>query len=123
VFDIFNVRDPQKALQRAQEYLREDKKAEAIKVLEDNLTDNNESFDLFHELARLYYDSEERGRAVDLLRRLHSIVPGRTDEIVAQLSDLYYRHTSIDAGEFLIQLYVARQKYDEVSKVHLTDTI
>ena len=119
MFDIFNVKDPQKALQRAQEYLREDKREDAIKVLEDNLTEDNASFDLFHELARLYYDSDERGRAVDLLRRLHSIVPARTDEIVAQLSELYYRHTSIDAGEFLIQLYVARHKYDEISKVLL----
>jgi tetratricopeptide (TPR) repeat protein len=119
VFDIFSVKDPQKALQRAQELIREDKKYDAIKVLEDNLTENNESFDLFQELARLYYDVEERGRAVDLLRRLQGIVPSRVDEIIAQVSELYYRHTSIDAGEFLIQLYTSRQTYDEVSKVLL----
>ncbi|MGB7055315.1 MAG: tetratricopeptide repeat protein [bacterium] len=119
MFDIFNVKDPQKALQRAQELIREDKKEAAIKVLEDNLTEANESFDLFQELARLYYDVDERGRAVDLLRRLYSIVPSRVDEIIAQVSELYYRHTSIDAGEFLIQLYTSRHTYDEVSKVLL----
>jgi tetratricopeptide (TPR) repeat protein len=119
VFDIFNVRDPEKALLKAQEYLREDKKDAAIKVLEENLTDDNESFDLFQELARLYYDVDERTRAVDLLRRLYSIVPSRDDEIIAQLSELFYRHTSIDAGEFLIQLYAKQQKYEEISKVLL----
>jgi tetratricopeptide (TPR) repeat protein len=117
VLDIFNVKDPQKALQRAQELLRENKKDAAIKVLEDNLTDDNESFDLFQELARLYYDVDERGHAVDLLRRLHRIAPSRTDEIIAQLSELFYRRTSIDTGEFLIQLYTARQKYDQISKI------
>jgi tetratricopeptide (TPR) repeat protein len=117
VLDIFNAKDPQRALQRALEYIREDKKDAAIKVLEDNLTDDNESFDIFQELARLYYDRDERGRSIDLLRRLHSIVPSRTDEIVAQISELFYRRTSIDAGEFLIQLYTARQKYDEISKI------
>lgn len=119
MFDIFNVKDPEKALQKAQEYIREGRKDAAIRVLEGNLTDGSESFDLFQELARLYYDVEERGRAIKLLRRLQGIVPSRTDEIVAQVSELYYRHTSIDAGEFLIQLYTAQQKYDEISKVLL----
>jgi tetratricopeptide (TPR) repeat protein len=111
------VKDPQKALQRASELVREGKKEAAIKVLEDNLTEDNESFDLFQELARLYYDAEERGRAVKLLRRICKIVPARTDEIVAQLTEMYYSHTSIDAGEFLIQLYAAQKKYEEISKV------
>jgi len=119
VFDIFNVKDPEKALLKAQEYLRENRKDAAIKVLEENLTEDNTSFDLFQELARLYYDIEERTRAVDLLRRLYSIVPSRDDEIIAQLSELFYRHTSIDAGEFLIQLYTKQQKYEEISKVLL----
>jgi tetratricopeptide (TPR) repeat protein len=119
VLDIFNVKDPEKALQRAQELIREGKKEAAIKVLEENLTEDSESFDLFQELSRLYYDIEERGRAVDLLRRLYRIAPSRVDEVVAQVSELYYRHTSIDAGEFLIQLYTTHQKYDEVSKVLL----
>ncbi len=119
MFDIFNIKDPQKALQRAQELVKEDKKYEAIRVLEDNLTDDSESFDLFQELARLYYDVDERGRAVDLLRRLPNVAPSRIDEIIAQASELYYRHTSIDAGEFLIQLYTSRQTYEEVSKVLL----
>jgi predicted Zn-dependent protease len=70
VLDIFNVKDPQKALQRANELIREGRKEAAIKVLEDNLTEDNESFDLFQELARLYYDADERGRAVKLLRRI-----------------------------------------------------
>ena len=116
MLDIFNVKDPQKALQRANELIREGKKEAAIKVLEDNLTENNESFDLFQELARLYYDADERGRAVKLLRRICSIVPSRTDEIIAELTELYYSHTSIDAGEFLIQLYAAQKKYEEISK-------
>ena len=119
MFDIFNVKDPEKALQKAQEYIKEGRKDAAIKVLEGNLTDDNESFDLFQELARLYYDTDERGRAIRLLRRLQGIVPSRTDEVIAQVSELYYRHTSIDAGEFLIQLYTAQQKYDEISKVLL----
>jgi tetratricopeptide (TPR) repeat protein len=119
VLDIFNVKDPQKALQRAQELIREGRKEAAIKVLEENRTDDSESFDLFQELSRLYYEVEERGRAIDLLRRLYSIAPSRVDEIIAQASELYYRHTSIDAGEFLIQLFTARQTYDEVSKVLL----
>ncbi len=117
MLDIFNVKDPQKALQRANELIREGKKEAAIKVLEDNLTEDNESFDLFQELARLYYDVEERGRAVRLLRRLGRIAPARMDEIIAQLTEMYYSHTSIDAGEFLIQLYTAQKKYEEISKV------
>ena len=119
MLDIFNVKDPQKALQRAQELVKEGRKEAAIKVLEENLTEDEESFDLFQELCRLYYDVEERGRAIDLLQRLYRIVPSRADEIIAQASELYYRHTSIDAGEFLIKLYTSRQTYDEVSKVLL----
>jgi tetratricopeptide (TPR) repeat protein len=119
VFDIFSVKDPQKALQKAHELIREDKKQAAIEVLENNLTDDSESFDLVQELARLYYDVEERGRAVDLLRRVQGIVPSRTDEVIAQLSELFYRHTSIDAGEYLVQLFTAQQKYDEISKILL----
>jgi tetratricopeptide (TPR) repeat protein len=119
VFDIFGTKDPQRALQKAHEYISEDKKHAAIKVLEENLTDDNESFDLFLELSRLYYDVEERGRAVDLLRRIQKIVPSRTDEVTAQLSELFYHHTSIDAGELLIQLYHAQQRYEEISKIVL----
>lgn len=117
MFDIFSAKDPQKALQRAHECLKEGKRDAAIKVLEDNLTDDNESFDLFQELARLHYDADERVHAVGLLRRLHNIVPSRTDEIIAQLSEMYFTHTSIDAGEFLIQLYTTQQKYEEISKI------
>jgi tetratricopeptide (TPR) repeat protein len=119
VFDIFGAKDPQKALQRAHEYIREGRKEAAIKVLEDNLIDDAESFDLFQELARLYYDVEERGRAVELLRRIQKMVPSRTDEVIAQLNDLFYHHTSIDAGDFLIQLYNSQQRYEEISKIIL----
>ena len=122
MFDIFSAKDPQRALQRAHELIREDKKQAAIQVLEDNLTDDVESFDLFQELARLYYDIDERGRAVDLLRRVQGLVPSRTDEVIAQLSELFYHHTSIDVGEFLVQLYTAQQKYDEISKIMLALT-
>ncbi|UCD05539.1 MAG: hypothetical protein JSV98_10590, partial [candidate division WOR-3 bacterium] len=117
MFDIFGAKDPQKALQRAHEYIREGRKDAAIKVLEENLIDDAESFDLFQELARLYYDAEERGRAVELLRRIQKMVPSRTDEVIAQLSDLFYHHTSIDAGDFLIQLYNSQQRYEEISKI------
>ncbi|MDH4211467.1 MAG: tetratricopeptide repeat protein [candidate division WOR-3 bacterium] len=119
MFDIFSVKDPQKALQKAHDYIREDRKEAAIKVLEENLTDDAESFDLFQELARLYYDAEERGRAVELLRRVQRIVPSRADEVIAQLSDLFYHHTSIDAGDFLVQLYNSQQRYEEISKILL----
>ena len=119
MFDIFSVKDPQKALQKAYEYLREDRKEAAIKVLEENLTDDAESFDLSQELARLYYDAEERGRAVELLRRIQKLVPSRTDEVVAVLSELFYRHTSIDAGDFLVQLYNSQQRFEEISKILL----
>ncbi len=119
MFDIFSVKDPQKALQKAHEYIREDKIQAAIRVLEENMTDDSESFDLSQELARLYYEVEERGRAVDLLRRIQKTVPSRTDEVVAQLSELFYRHTSIDAGELLVQLYNSQQRYEEISKILL----
>jgi tetratricopeptide (TPR) repeat protein len=119
VFDIFSAKDPQKALQKAHEYIREDKREAAIKVLEENLTDDAESFDLSQELARLYYDAEERGRAVDLLRRIQRMVPSRSDEVIAQLSELFYHHTSIDAGDFLVQLYNSQQRFEEINKILL----
>lgn len=117
MFDIFSARDPQKALQKAQEYIREDKKQAAIEILEDNITDDFESFELFQELARLYYDIDERINAIDLLRKAQTLVPSRTDEVIAELSELFYRHTSIDAGQYLVQLYTAQQKYDDISKI------
>ncbi|UCD19421.1 MAG: tetratricopeptide repeat protein [candidate division WOR-3 bacterium] len=122
MFDIFNVRDPQKALQKAHELIREGKANAAIQVLENNLTDDSESYELYQELARLYYDIDQRGRAVELLRRVQGMVPSRTDEVIAQLSDLFYRHTSIDAGEFLMRLYISQHKYDEISKILLALT-
>jgi Flp pilus assembly protein TadD len=106
MFDFFSHKDPVKGLQRAHEYMKEGKTDAAIKVLEDNLTDTEDSFDLFLELARLYFDVEQRGRAVDLLRRAKSTMPTKTDEIIAHISGLFYRHTSIDAGAFLLELYV-----------------
>jgi tetratricopeptide (TPR) repeat protein len=117
VFDIFGAKDPQKALQRAQEYIREGKTQSAIKVLEENLTESDESFELHLNLARLYFEIEERERAVELLRSIHSIVPSRTAEVIVVLSELFYGHPSIDSGDFLMELCVAQQQYDEVSKV------
>ncbi len=117
MFEIFSAKDPQKALQRAHELVRENKIEAAIDVLEDNLIDDADSFDLFLELARLYYEIEERGRAVELLHRVHGLVPSRTDEVLAVLSELFRQHTSIDAGDFLLQLYTQQQNYDEIGKI------
>lgn len=117
MFDIFGPKDPQKALQRAHELIREGRVDSAIKVLEDNLTETEESFDLYLELAGLYFDTEQRGRSVELLRRIQSLVPSRTDEIVELLSSLFYRHTSIDVGDFLLQLLVTKEEYGEVEKI------
>ena len=117
MFDIFGTKDPQKALQKANEYIKEDKINSAIKVLEGNLTEDEESFDLYLTLARLYFEVEERGRTVEILRQLKSIVPERVDEIIALGSELYYRHASIDLADFLLQLYIEQHQYDENSKV------
>jgi len=117
MFDIFGPKDPQKALERAREYISERRTEAAIKVLEGNLTDSEDSFDLYLLLSRLYFENDQRSRAVETLRHIQPIVPSRIDEIIALLSDLFYRHTSIDAGDFLLQLHVDEQKYEEISKI------
>jgi tetratricopeptide (TPR) repeat protein len=117
VFDIFAGKDPNKALQRAREYLREGRTDSAIKTLEDNLTEGEESFDLYIELAKLHYDAENRTRAAELLHSVQAVAPSRSDELIAAASDLFYRRTSIDIGDFLLQLHITRQEYDDVSKV------
>lgn len=117
MFDIFGTKDSQKALQKANEYIKEGRTDSAIKVLEHNLTNSEDSFDLYLNLARLYFEIEERGRAVEILRQAKSIVPSKNEEITTLLSELYYRHTSIDSGDFLVQLHIERQEYAEVSKV------
>ncbi|UCG92840.1 MAG: tetratricopeptide repeat protein [candidate division WOR-3 bacterium] len=117
MFDIFGPKDPQAALQKASEYLNEGRTDAAIKVLESNLTDSEDSFDIFLLLSRLYFENDQRPRAVEMLRHIHSIVPSRTDEIIAILSDLYFRHASMDAADFLIQLNVEHQKYEEINKI------
>ena len=116
MFDIFGSRDPQKAFIKAKEYIKDGRADSAIKVLEHNLTEDEESFDLHLLLARLYFESEERGRAVETLRAAKSFVPMRVDEIVALMSELYYQHTSIDSGDFLLQLHIEQHRYDEISK-------
>lgn len=116
MFDIFGSKDPQKALLKAQEYIKDGRTDSAIKVLEHNLTEDEGSLDLYLLLARLYYDAEERGRAVETLRAVKSVVPARIDEIVACMSELYYHHASIDAGDFLLQLHIEQHRYDEISK-------
>jgi len=117
MFDIFGAKDPQKALQRAHEYKQEGKLESAIKILESNLTEGEESFDLYQELARLYFEIEQRGRTVELLRHTQSIMPTRTDEIIALVSGLFYRHASIDLGDFLLELYVAKEEYEKITKI------
>lgn len=117
MFDIFSAKDPQRALQKAHEYIREGKQQAAIEILEDNITEDPESFELLQELARIYYDVDERAHAIDVLRRAQILVPSRTDEVIAELSELFYHHTSIDAGQYLVQLYTAQQKYDDISKI------
>jgi len=116
-FDIFGAKDPEKALEKANENIREGRIGPAIKVLESNLTDGEESFDLYLLLARLYFETEERGRAVEVLRNVKTIAPRRIDEIVTLLSELYYQHTSIDTGDFLLELHIEQQRFDELSKV------
>ncbi len=117
MFEIFAGKDPQKAYQRAQEYVREGKNQSAIKVLEENLTEGEESFPLYLELARLYFENEQRAEAVETLRTAQVNIPSRTDEIIGLLSDYFFRYTSIDAGDFLLQLYVDQEQYDELFKV------
>jgi len=117
VFEFFGSKDPQKALQKAREYMREGKTNAAIKVLEDNLTENEAAFDAYMELSRLYYEVDQRSRAVDLFREIQHIVPNRVDEVIAVVSELFYRKTSIDAGDLLIQTYVAGQQFEEIAKV------
>uniref|UniRef100_A0A7C6AGZ2 Tetratricopeptide repeat protein n=1 Tax=candidate division WOR-3 bacterium TaxID=2052148 RepID=A0A7C6AGZ2_UNCW3 len=117
MFEIFAGKDPQKAYQRAQEYIKEGKITSAIKVLEDNLTETEESFPLYLELARLYFENQQRVEAVETLRTAQVVVPSRTDEIIGLLSDYFFRYTSIDAGDFLMQLYVNQEEYDELFKV------
>ncbi len=117
MFEIFSgAKDPQKALQRAHESVKEGKIGSAIKILENNQTEGEDSFDLFLTLARLYFEIEERTRAVGTLRHVKSIVPSRTDEIAAVLSELYYQHPSIDSADFLLELHVEQNRYDELSK-------
>ena len=116
MFDIFGSKDPQKALLKAQEYVKDGRIDSAIKMLEHNLTEDEESFDLYLLLARLYFESEEKGRAVETLRAVKSIAPPRIDEIVVLMSELYYQHASIDSGDFLLQLHIEQHRYDEISK-------
>jgi tetratricopeptide (TPR) repeat protein len=117
MFDIFGAKDPQKALQRAHEYRQEGKLESAIKILEANLTEGEESFDLYQELARLYFETEQRGRTVELLRHTQSIMPTRSDEIIALVSGMFYHHASIDLGDFLLELYVAKEDYEKLTKI------
>jgi tetratricopeptide (TPR) repeat protein len=117
MFDIFSAKDPQKALQKANEYIKDGRVGSAIKVLENNLTGGDDSFDLYLNLARLYFGIEERGRAVEILRQAKSIVPSKTNEIVTLLSELYYQHASIDSADFLMQLNIEQQGYGEINKV------
>lgn len=117
MFDIFATRDPQKAVQRANEYLRENRPDAAIKTLEENLVENENALDLHLMLARLYIDTDDRGRAIDLIKRAQTFAPARTDEIIGALSELFYRRASIDSGDLLIQMHVARGEYDEITKV------
>ncbi len=117
MFEFFGGKDPQKALQRAREYIKEGKTTSAIKILEDNLIEDEQAFDAYLELGRLYFEVEQRTRAIELFRDVQKIAPGRVDEVIALVSDLFYRKTSIDAGDLLIQSYAANQQFDEVSKV------
>jgi len=117
MFDIFGAKDPQKALQKATEYVREGRNSTAIKILEDNLVESEDAADLYILLAKLYFDAEERGRTVAVLKQLKSFARSKTDEIVATLSDLFYQHASIDTADFLLQLHIEQQRYDELSKV------
>ncbi len=117
MFEIFAGKDPEKALQRAHEYIKEGKLPAAIKVLEENLTETENAFPLYLELARLYFENEQRTEAVETLRTAQVIVPSRVDEIIGLLSDYFFRYTSIDAGDFLLQLYVTQEQYEELFKV------
>lgn len=117
MFDIFGTKEPQKALQKAHEYIKEGRMDAAIKVLEGNLTQGEESFDLYLELARLYFEADERDRSAELIHKIQILFPTRTDEVVALASDLFYRHTSIDFGDLLLQLYVSRHQYEDLEKV------
>lgn len=117
MFDLFGGKDPEKAYQKAHEYIREEKPDAAIKILEANLTDSEESFDLYLLLTRLYFANEERERAMQTVRTARAIAQSRTDEITALVSELYYQHASIDTGDFLLELYIEQKRYDEISKV------
>ncbi len=117
MFDIFGPKDPAKALQRAHEYKKEGRVDTAIKVLENNLTEGEESFDLYMELARLYFETDQRSKAMELLRRARTIVPQRTDEIVALMSGLFYQRPSIDAGDFLLNVYVDKEEHEQIQKI------
>ncbi|KPK71418.1 hypothetical protein AMJ87_07305 [candidate division WOR_3 bacterium SM23_60] len=117
MFEIFSgAKDPQKAVEKAHEYVRDGKVGSAIKILENNQTDGEDSFDLYLTLARLYFEIEERTRAVNTLRQLKTIVPQKTDEIVAVLSELYFQHPSIDSADFLLELYIEQERYEELMK-------
>ena len=96
VFDIFSIKDPEKAVQKAREYANSGRIDAAIKLLENNLTESEDSLELYLNLARLYFEVEERMRAARILREAKSIVPSRVDDIVALVSELYYEHPSID---------------------------
>ncbi len=123
VFDIFSIKDPEKAVQKAREYANSGRIDAAIKLLENNLTESEDSLELYLNLARLYFEIEERARAARTLRNAKSIVPSRVDEIVALVSELYYRHPSIDLGDFYLQVQFELQNYDEINKIlsHLTE--
>lgn len=117
VFDLFSIKDPEKAVQKAREYVNDGRMDEAIKLLENNLTDSEDSIDVYLNLARLYFETEERARAARALRNAKSIAPSRVDEIVALVSELYYQHPSIDLGDYYLQLQIELQNYDEITKI------
>lgn len=117
VFDLFSIKNPEKAIQKAREYVNDGRMDAAIRLLEGNLTDGEDSLDVYLNLARLYFATEERARAARVLREAKSIAPSRVDEIVALVSELYYQHASIDLGDYYLQLQVELQNYDEIIKI------
>jgi len=117
VFDLFSIKNPEKAIQKAREYVNDGRMDAAIKLLENNLTEGEDSLDVYLNLARLYFETEERTRAARVLREAKAIAPSSVDEIVALVSELYYQHPSIDLGDYYLQLQVELQNYDEITKI------
>ncbi len=117
MFDFFGTRDPEKARQKAQDYIRENKTESAIKLLEENLTEGEESFENYQLLARLYYDTAQREQAVRILQQLQKIAPARSDEIFNLVSELFYHHPSIDCGDLFLHLSIIKERYEEIEKI------